>query len=149
MKKVDGLGKQNFVAELTVPLRNNGVYFAMGQARKKAEAERACCRAACEALQQLGYLQKPNEKVPTQTTPIALPLSTKVEQILPEELYEALVRSCGHQPHLLSESSVYNRCLMEGSSVLLVNTITSKSTHSSAHHLAHFQLEVLVKQLLT
>lgn len=56
-------GNQTFVAELTVPLRNKGeVFIAVGQGPNKAEAERACCTAACEKLHDVGLLQKPNEK---------------------------------------------------------------------------------------
>ena len=51
------------MAELTVPLRNKGdVFIAVGQGPNKAEAERACCTAACEKLHEIGLLQKPNEK---------------------------------------------------------------------------------------
>ena len=51
------------MAELTVPLRNKGeVFIAVGQGPNKAEAERACCTAACEKLHDVGLLQKPNEK---------------------------------------------------------------------------------------
>ncbi|KAG0582274.1 hypothetical protein KC19_3G048000 [Ceratodon purpureus] len=54
---------KTFVAELTVPLRNKGeVFIAVGQGHNKAEAERACCTAACEKLHDVGLLQKPNEK---------------------------------------------------------------------------------------
>lgn len=56
-------GNQTFVAELTVPLRNKGeVFVAVGQGPNKAEAERACCTAACAKLYDVGLLQKPNDK---------------------------------------------------------------------------------------
>lgn len=60
------------MAELTVPLTNKGeVFVAVGQGPNKAEAERACCSAACEKLHDVGLLQKPNEKgaAPPSTTP--------------------------------------------------------------------------------
>ncbi|XP_024382865.1 uncharacterized protein [Physcomitrium patens] len=54
---------KTFVAELTVPLRNKGeVFVAVGQGPNKAEAERACCTAACAKLYDVGLLQKPNDK---------------------------------------------------------------------------------------
>lgn len=64
-------GNQTFVAELTVPLRSKReVFIAVGQGPNKAEAERACCTAACEKLHDVGLLQKPNEKgaTPPSTT---------------------------------------------------------------------------------
>lgn len=83
------------MAELTVPLKNKGeVYLAVGQGRNKAEAERACCTAACEKLHQLGLLQKPNEKVPIPTTTAARPSSTKVVQIQQVCLNNCTVRTC-------------------------------------------------------
>lgn len=70
--------KQSFVAELTVPLGNKGdVYIAVGQGHNKAEAERACCTAACEKLHQLGLLQKPNEKVASPSSNAVPPTSIK------------------------------------------------------------------------
>lgn len=51
------------MAELTVPLRSQGELFvAVGKGPNKAEAERACCTAACEKLHDVGLLQKPLDK---------------------------------------------------------------------------------------
>ena len=72
------------MAELTVPLRNRGeVFIAVGQGPNKAEAERACCTAACEKLHDVGLLQKPNEKganpsFTTLTTPTKASLNHQV-----------------------------------------------------------------------
>ncbi|KAL3690709.1 hypothetical protein R1sor_004360 [Riccia sorocarpa] len=81
-----------FVAELTVPLRSRDeVYVAVGQGRNKAEAERACCTAACEKLHAEGLLNKPNSQGPSGAAAPMKPSSVKVVQIQQQNEQPAIV----------------------------------------------------------
>lgn len=130
-----------FVAELAVPLpTEEKVFVALGQGRNKAEAERACCTAACEKLHQEGLLKKPGVLVGG-TPNVPAPCSSKALQIQQQNEQPAIVGLQGEELVMIEDA--LHRLHMQMQEYNYVQRNHQPSAHQEADNNCVMQREAL------